>query len=114
MMFSIDVPIHLGERIETLETRIALVGWETLYRRSDETIFKGLHEPQFVCLQWTTDCQPRRERFDSLPFFTTPAKSRKEVLCFNIKLVRTRTRCDGRYTTGKFAVLRRVGVREHL
>src|SRR6185369_7935042 len=114
MMFRINVPIHLRKRIETLETRVALVGWQTLDGGANEPIFKRLHEPQFVCLQWTTDCQPRSERFDSHPFVTTPTKSREEVLCFNIKFVRTGTRCDGSYTAGKFAVLRRVGVREHL
>jgi hypothetical protein len=92
MVAGVDLPIHLRDRIETLETRIALVRWQTLDGRADETIFEGLHEPQFVSFQWTAECQSRSESFDSNPFATAPSKPRKKALRLDIEFVGAGTR----------------------
>src|SRR6185295_14462222 len=105
MVLGIHIPIHLRDRIETFETRIALVEWQTLDGRAHETIFKGLHEPQFVSLDWTTECQPRSEGFDSSPLATTPSKPWEKALRLDIEFVGAGTCCYGSYAPRKTAIL---------
>src|SRR4029453_2182403 len=114
MVPGVNVPIHLRDRIETLKTCVGFVGWQTIHGRADETIFEGLHEPEFVSFHWSTECQPWCESFNSSPLAATPPKPWEKTLRFNIEIVCTGTRCYSSYAAGEFAVLRGVGIREHL